>query len=162
MARGELTELTEHGDPQLIRAVETAVEASRELGAVLSAHRARTRSGARAQVALRELVARAARRVGVAVHGTLPDTTVDVGVVAMTHALALALDVAAGPGRGRSLAVAAELAAGEVELALPSSSLDVPDAGDALAIASFVVALDGGRLWCSAAGDRLVIRLPAG
>jgi hypothetical protein len=161
MALDELTELTEHGDPQVIRAIETAIEASRELNALLNVNRALTRPTAKTPIELRELVARGAERVGVAVHGVLPDATVGVSVAPMTHALALAIDVAAGTGRGRSLAVSAEVAAGSVELALHSSPLQAPNAGDALAIVGFVVERDGGRLWCSSAGTRLVLRLPA-
>ena len=162
MALEELTELTGNGDPQMIRAVEAAIEASRELSELLNINRALTRPAARTSVALRELVARAAERVSVAVHGTLPEVTVGVGVAPVTHALALAIDAAAGTGRSRSLAVSAGPAPGGVELALHSSPLQAPNAGDALAIATFVIARERGRLWCSSAGDRLVIRLPPG
>jgi hypothetical protein len=161
MAIDELTELTEHGDPQLIRAIETALDASRELNALLNLNRALTRPAAKARVALRELVARAAERVGVAVQGTLSDAhSVVVGIAPMIHALALLIDVAAGSGRGRSLAVLASPATGGVELTLHSSPLQVPNASEAVAIATFVVARDGGQLWCSASGDRMMIRLP--
>jgi hypothetical protein len=163
MALDELTELTEDGDPQLIRAIETALEASRELNALLNINRALTRPAAKARIALRELVARAAERVGVTVQGALAEAlAVTVGVAPMTHALALAIDVAAGSGRGRALAVAAEPASGGVDLVLHSSPLPAPNVNEAVAIASFVVARDGGRLWCSAAGDRMTIRLPPG
>lgn len=160
MALDELTELTEGGDPQVIRAIEAATEASRELNALLNINRALTRPAPRIQVAVRELVGRAAERVGVAVHGALPELTVGIGVAPVTHALALALDAAAGTGRGRSLAVSAAAVAGGVELVLRASPLQAAVAGDALAIATFVVARDGGRLWCSSAGDRVVIVLP--
>lgn len=162
MALDELTELTDNGDPQVVRAIEAAIEASHELSELLNVNRALTRPAARTSVVLRELVARAAERVGVAVHGTLPEVNISVGVASVTHALALAIDAAAGTGRARSLAVSAERAEGGVELALHSSPLQAPTAGDVLAIATFMIARERGRLWCSAAGDRLMIRLPPG
>jgi hypothetical protein len=161
MALDELAELTENGDPQLLRAIEAAMAASRELRELLNINRELTRPPARVPVALRELVARSAERVGVAVHGTLPEITAFVGVAPVTHALALAIDAAAGTGRSRSLAVSARASSSGVELALHSSPLQEPNAGDALAIATFVIAHQRGRLWCSAAGDRLLILLPA-
>lgn len=168
MALDELTELTEHGDPQLIRAVETALEASRELNALLNLNRTLTRPATRAAIALDELVARAAERVGVALRGAPPPgVRVHVGVAPMIHALSLAIAAAAGAGRGRTLAVTTTLgptpATGAVELALHTSPLQAPGAGEAIAIAGFVIARDGGgRLWCSSTGDRMVIRLPVG
>lgn len=176
MALDELTELTENGDPQLIRAVETALEASRELNALLNLNRTLTRPATRAAIALDELVARAAERVGVALrgaHASGAGVMVHVGVAPMIHALSLAIDAAAGSGRGRTLAVTTTLGTtlgttppappvtGAVELALHTSPLQAPSAGEAVAIAGFVIARDGGgRLWCSSSGDRMLIRLP--
>jgi hypothetical protein len=163
MALDELTELAEHGDPQMLRAIETAMEASRELNALLNLNRALTRPAVKARVTLRELVTRGAERVGVSVNGALPDSLmVSVGVAPVTHAFALSVDVAAGSGRGRALTVDTTARDGVVEIALVTSTVQPTNAADALAIASFVVAREGGRLWCSAAGDRIVIRLPAG
>ena len=150
MALDELTELTENGDPQLIRAVETALEASRELNALLNLNRALTRAVPKTLIAVSELLARGAGRAGVSVRGSLPDVSVNVGVAAMVHALALVVDIAAGTGRGRSLEVSAAQTGGDIDLALRISPQQAPTAGDALAIAGFVVGRDGGgRLWCS-------------
>jgi hypothetical protein len=170
MALDELTELTENGDPQLIRAVETALEASRELNALLNLNRTLTRPATRAAIAIDELVARAAERAGVALRGAPPaGVMVHIGVAPMIHALSLAIDAAAGTGRGRTLTVtttpgttpAATPATGAIELALHNSPLQAPSAGEAVAIAGFVIARDGGgRLWCSSTGDRMLIRLP--
>jgi hypothetical protein len=161
MALDELTELTEGGDPQIARAVETALEASRELNALLNVNRTLTRPAPRTAIKLADLIARAGERVGVVMKSQLPDLAVTVGVAPMVHALALTIDVAAGTGRGRSLAITAAKIGGDVDLVLEASPLQAASAGEALAIASFVVARDGGgRLWCSASGDRIVIRLP--
>jgi hypothetical protein len=163
MALDELTELTENGDPQLIRAVETALEASRELNALLNLNRALTRAVPKTLIAVSELLTRGADRAGVSSRGTLPDVQVNVGVAAMVHALALVVDIAAGIGRGRSLEVSATQTGGDIELVLRTSPPQAPSAGDALAIASFVVSRDGGgKLWCSSTGDAIVIRLPVG
>jgi hypothetical protein len=163
MALDELTELTEHGDPQLTRTVETALEASRELNALLNVNRTLTRPAARTATALDELVTRAAERAGVALRGGPPaGVMVSVGVAPMTHALSLAIDAAAGTGRGRTLQITAAPLPGAIELALHSSPLQAPAASEAVAIASFVIARDGGgRLWCTASGDQMVILLPA-
>lgn len=161
MALDELTELTENGDPQLIRAVETALEASRELNALLNLNRALTRPVPKTMIAVSALVARGAERAGVAVRGTLPEASVNVGVAAMVHALGLAIDIAAGTGRGRTLGVSASQAGDAIEIVLEAAPQQATSAGESLAIAGFVVARDGGgKLWCSAAGDRIVIRLP--
>lgn len=162
MALDELTELTENGDPQLIRAVETALEASRELNALLNVNRTLTRPAARTAIALDELVTRAAERVGVALRGAPPaGVTVSIGVAPMIHALSLAIDVAAGTGRGRTLAITTAPASGAIDLALQNSPLQAPTAGESIAIAGFVIARDGGgRLWCTSSGDQIVIRLP--
>jgi hypothetical protein len=162
MALDELTELTENGDPQLIRAVETALEASRELNTLLNFNRALTRPATKTAAALDELITRAAERAGVGLRGALPGgVTVHVGVAPMTHALALAIDTAAGTGRGRTLQITATPVVGAVELALHGSPLQAPTAGEAIAIAGFVIARDGGgRLWCMSSGDQMMIRLP--
>lgn len=160
MALDEIRELTEHGDPQLITAVQAALESMQEVHELLNTNRALTRPPVRFAVALHELVTRAAGLVGVTVHGSLPDTMVDVALPASMHALALALDVAAGAVRGRTLTVAAELAAREVLLVLHAASSQPANASEALAIATFVITSHGGKVWCAAAGDRLFVRLP--
>jgi hypothetical protein len=161
MALDELSELTENGDPQLIRAIEAAMEVSRELNGLLNINRALTKPAAKTAIAVRDLVKAAADRVGVALKGALPEAMVSASVAPMTHALALTIDVAAGTGRGRSLAITGAIDGREVELALPAVAIAAQpsNASESLAIATFVVARDGGRLWC-AAGDQVLVRLP--
>jgi hypothetical protein len=160
MALDELGELTEHGDPQVLRALEGALDASRELNALLNINRALTKHPAAADIAVKDLVARAAQRVAVTVQGTLPDALVSVAVPAMTHGLALVFDVAAGPGRGRALAISGSQVRGGVELVLATSATAPASASEHLALATFVIHRDGGRLWCAAEGDRLFVHLP--
>jgi hypothetical protein len=160
MALDELSELTENGDPQLIRALESALESTRELSALLNANRSLTKQSVKTPIAVGELARRAAQRVGVGLQSAMADTMVDVAVPALTHALALVIDVAAGVGRGRTVAIGSAVVAREVVVVLQASSTAPANASEALAIASFVVERDGGRLWCAAAGDRVCIRLP--
>jgi hypothetical protein len=160
MALDELSELTENGDPQLIRAIEAAAEVSRELNTLLNTNRALTKPAPKTPIALRQLLTSAAMRVGVGLQGALPDTPVNVTVPPVTHALALAIDIAAGTGRGRQLPVTITAVGREIELAVPTSPAVPANASEALAIATFVFSRDGGRMWCAASGDRLVVRLP--
>jgi hypothetical protein len=162
MALDELSELTESGDPNLIRPIEAAMHASRELNGLLNINRALTKPAARTQIALRALTGQAAERVGVRLTGELPDTAVHVAVPPVTHALALAIDVAAGAGRGRTLTVGAAPAAGGLDLLLHLQAQPPANASDSLAIATFVIAREGGRMWCASASERLVVRLPTG
>ncbi len=159
MALDELGELTEHGDPQVLRALEGALEASRELNALLNINRALTKVPAKADIAVQALVSRAAQRVAVTVQGALPDALVGVAVPAMTHGLALVFDVAAGPGRGRALEITGAQVPGGVELAIAAATSPA-NASEHLALAAFVLHRDGGRLWCAAQGDQLFVHLP--
>ena len=90
--------------------------------------------------------------------GALPDANAGVGVAPMIHALALRSIAAAGTARAARRCAEVD---GAVELALHSSPLQAPTAGEAIAIAGFVIARDGGgRLWCTSSGDQMMIRLP--
>ena len=160
MALDELSELAEGGDPQLLRPIEAALHVSRELNALLNVNRALTKPAAKTAIALPVLVAQAAERMAVKLDGALPGVTVSVPVPPVTHALALAIDVAAGGGRSRTLAVAAVAAERSVELVLHAHATPPSNASEALAIASFVIARDGGQLWCASGGQRVVVRLP--
>lgn len=159
MSIDELGELAE-ADEQISRVAETALQALREVLALLNLNRALTKPPARTAVALREILERASNRVYVTLVGTLVDTTVNVAAPSTIHAVSLAFDVAAGPGRGRSLAVTAELAAQHVELRLTCSSVTSPESSESLTIATFVLVRDGGSLYCTEDGSQLVLRLP--
>lgn len=164
MALDELTELSENGDPQLIHAIESALESTRELNALLNLNRALTKAPAKAAIRLGELVATSARRVGISVQGALPDASVSVAIAAVTHALSLAMDVAGGVGRSRQLAISSEMtiagAPGAVTLTLGQSPPAPTSASELLAIAAYAIARDGGAVWCSDDGSKLFVRLP--
>src|SRR5262249_17799535 len=140
MALDELSELTENGDPQLIRAIEAAMEGSRELNGLLNINRALTKPAPRTPIPIRDLMKSAADRVAVGLPGAPPDARVTVTVPPMTHALALTIDVAAGSGRGRHLALTAAPVGREVEIALPMAPTQPANASESLSIATFVVA----------------------
>jgi len=162
MALDELGELAEGGDPQMIRAIEAATESTRELHALLNINRALTKPQTRGPTALHDLLVKAAQRVGITLHGAPPASApllVEVAAPSVTHALALVLDVAAGSGRGRSLQLAASEGASTVELSLAAAQPPPSNASEMLAIASYVLTRDSGKLWCT--GDnRIVVQLP--
>lgn len=159
MALDEISELS-HSDAQLSRAAETALDSLREVLALLNVNRALTKPPVRTAVALREVLARAAERVHVSLDGELVDATLHVSAPATIHALSLAFDVAAGPGRGRNLPATAHLDATHVELRLDCSPSPPSNSGESLAIAAFVFGRDNGSLRCAASGSQLIIRLP--
>lgn len=159
MAIDEIGELAEN-DPPIARAAETALESLREVLALLNVNRALTKPAARTPVALREILDRASARVYVTLDGVLPDATLHVSPPSTIHALALAFDIAAGPGRGRTLSVTHRLDGGHIELRLACSPAPPVDSTEAVAVATFVLARDGGSLTCASDGSSLVLRLP--
>ena len=160
MALDEITEGLEGGDPQLQRTAETAMVALKELNGLLNQNRALTKPPVASRIGLRELVARASERVYVTIQTELPDVMHDVGVAAIVHGLSLAFDVAAGPGRGRTLAASTTIADGQLVMALQASTSPPTNAAESLSIATFLIARDRGELRCSDAGKQLVIRIP--
>ena len=160
MSLDELSELGAQGNGEIARVAETAQTTLQELLALLNLNRALTRPPVRTRVALRELLSRACERVYVTLAGEVPDVTVEVAAAATIHALSLTLDVAAGPGRGRTLALRSRLEAGQLEIDLDASPLTPAGAPEALAVAAFVLARDHGELRCTGRGERMIVRLP--
>ncbi len=159
MSVDEIGELA-HSDEQIRRSAETALEALRDVLALLNVNRALTKPAAPAAVELREILAGASGRVYITLVGELVDATVRVSAPATIHALSLAFDVAAGPGRGRTLAATAQVEGSHVELRLSCSPSPPADSPESISIATFVLARDGGSLHCAEDGSQLVIRLP--
>lgn len=161
MALEELGELVvDHEGIEL--PVETARSALRDLLAVLSANRALAKPHAPVPTTLHEVVQRAARGVGVAVRGELPETALRLSVPGATHALALLLDVAAGPSRGgRTVDIA--VAPGDpliVTLVGTPETRAKESAGESVAIAAYLIERERGTLRCGGRGERFVIALP--
>ncbi len=158
MSIDEIGELAQ-SDESISRAAETALESLRAVLALLNLNRALTKPPARTAVALREILDRAAARVYITLVGTLVDATLDVAAPSTIHALSLAFDVAAGPGRGRNLAATARVDGLQVELRLACSPSPPAESADGLALAAFVLERDGGSMYCTADGAHLVLRL---
>ncbi len=160
MALDELEDLTRsHRDPQVQRNIAAAQEALHGALELLADSRELTKPPVQAVVALRELVDRAGARVQVVVRGELPAASIRVAVSPTVHALSLVFDVAAAPAHGRSVAVVAAIGDDRVQLAVPIAA-EANGLGEAIAIATFVLARDGGDLCCASDGSRLFAYLP--
>lgn len=146
-------------DPDLRRAVETAQLSLAEASALLTANRALTRTSVRTKAALRDVVTAATERVGVALHGELPDGEVEAVVPLLVQGLGLALDAIAGTGRARTVDVAVTRDGARVELVFAAAGEPAKTVGDALALASFILAREHGELRCGR-DHRLHVRLP--
>jgi hypothetical protein len=159
MALEELDELAaKRGDDELRRTAAEASSAAQEVAELLAANRALSRTTSRSSEPLRELLQRAGERSGVVLVGELPEVEVAVVAPVAIQALALVLDVAAGPGRGGRLATTCRRTGQTLELALAVVKPAPPLAGEHLALASETLHHDGIELRCS--GDRIVLRMP--
>jgi hypothetical protein len=155
MSLDEIAEYVEREpDPALRQAVEDAMGALKEATALLGSNRALTRTATKSKALLRDVIQAAADRIGVIVHGTLPEGQIEAAVPLLQQALGLALDALAGSGRGRSLAV---VTTGDT-VVFHANAPAAPGLADALTLAAFVVSAAGGELRC---GDgTLSVRLP--
>lgn len=163
MALDEISELAETLDPSnresVARATEGAQACLKDVLAILNTNRAMTKPAMRAPVALADLTARAGDRVYVTLQGTLPELDVSVSAPTMIHALSLLFDIAGGPGRGRTIPVDVTRTPTHVSISLAVAATASPGS-EPLALASFVLARDGGSLHCANDGQRFVIELP--
>jgi hypothetical protein len=160
----ELAEtLGARGDAELGQLAADGLALATEVVETLTAFRALTRAQPPAPHGLRELIERAAARVGVTLVGELASLEVSVMVAApaATQALALALDAAAGPGRGREVAIAGRLRGARVEIAIQVARVPARAASEHLALAAAAIARDGGELQCSPPELRVWL-VPAG
>jgi len=160
MAIDEIGEVSGEIPPPVMRAIDTAQGALREVLVLLNGNRTLTKPPVRTRIPLADLLARAAERVYVNLHDTPTSVSVEVAVPAMTHALALVLDVAGGPGRGRSVEATTVVEAGHAVISIGAASESSHNAGESLAIASFALQRERGTLHCAGEGSRIVVRLP--
>ncbi len=159
MALDEINELA-GPDTELSRTADMAQAALQDLNRLLVSNRTLTKPPVRTRVGLAELTARASERYSVVVRGTIPNAEVELAVPLVIHALALALDASAGPGRSRSLDVDGRIIDGKrAELSFASTPIPANNASESLAIASWVLAREGGELRC-APDARVIVRLP--
>ena len=150
--------LAEHGDPELHRTASDASTAAQELAGLVTASRALTRSPGPSRSSLHELVAASCDRAGVDLATELPAVELELVVPHAIHALSLAIEVAAGPGRGRPLESSCRVDGARVELVLSAAKQSTSYASEFLALASAILRRDRGDLRCGA--DRLVVWLP--
>ncbi len=156
-----IEELEELGDTDDVRsAAATAGAAVREMQALFMANRALSRPPQRAPAPLGELIAAAAQRAGIKTHGELPAEHVEVSLSAITHALAIVLDLAAGPSKlGRSIELGGTIEGSSVVVTICGSGDPLPaSAAEVLALASFALAREQGELRCGPSS--FSIRLP--
>ncbi len=156
-------EISEQGtglDPQIGRAAETALDSLKDLLALLNVNRSLTKPPTRAAVAIADLVKRSAERVYVTVTGEIVDATIEVSAPSTIHALSLVLDVAGGPGRGRTIAATSGLDGSHVELRLAASDSPPHGTAESLAVATYVLGRERGSLRCTVDGTQIIARFP--
>ena len=143
IALDEITEIAEaSGDAALVLAAETATGSVRELNTLLVGNRALTKAPVRTETTLRELFVTAAERVSVRIVGELPERPLQVAVPAITHVLALLIDLAAElTPSGRAVTIEGAILRAKKT---PQPAL--------LALAEFALGRDGGSLAITPAG----------
>lgn len=161
MTLDEINELANSSDMEPI--VASAGETVRELSKLLAANRSLARPSRRERHTVSKLIGLAAERTGVRVPTTIPALEVEVGLLATTHALALILDLAAGPvplGRTVEIDVSARAAFAVLTVTGPAAALQpLPSTfNDVMALASFAFAREAGQIRCGP--NRFTIRLP--
>lgn len=160
MSIDEIGEISGEHSPTLVRALDTAHTALRDVLELLNTNRALTKAPVRTRAPLSVLLARAAERVYVTLRGPSALPEVEVSTPAITHALALLLDVAGGPGRGRVVDTETTIVNERAVVTFVASPDPPPNAPESLALAAFVIAREGGELRCSSGHTRLIVRLP--
>lgn len=161
-----LDEISELAGEEARAAAESASVALRELHGLFTQNRALAKSPQLTRGQLKDLLAKAADRAGVKILGEVAATEIEVSPPAMTHALAVLFDLVAGPAqlvRAVDVSVASDGAHTVITLRGPANAnaKQPPNASELLAIASFVVARDGGELRCRNGGESYIIKLLA-
>ena len=161
MALDEIAELADSED--LKQVANGAGLTVRELNTMLAANRALSRAPRREPVALSTLIERAAERSGVHIMANLPKLDVDVALPSIAHAIAVVLDLAAGPlklGRNVEISALTEATSLVIVMVGPPTAMDTlpANANDVMALATFALGREGGELRCGT--DRFTIRLP--
>lgn len=160
MALDEISELIGEQESDLRTATETAQTAVRQVHALLTANRALTKAPLRTVAVIPELLHRAAERHAVKLRGDVASLEVNVAAPAVTHALAVLLDLIAGPpAGGHTVEVSVRSDAGRVTLTLTGNAEPThPNANELIAIASFVLSGESGELRCGP--RRFTVELP--
>lgn len=160
MAIEELDEIAQHADVRSVAA--TATTALRDLQALFAANRALSRPPVRKPTPLRELFAAAAQRAGVKTLGDLPAQQVEISQSAITHALAIVLDLAAGPTRqARVVELSTEISATHAIVSVAAAGgAPSANASEVLALAGFTLLREQGELRCGPSSFAIWLPLP--
>lgn len=156
MAIDEVLELATQPDVKL--AAETAHTALGELNQLLQQNRALTKAPVATRISIKDLFGLAATRCGVSIRGALPAGTLAVAVPLTTQGLSLVFEAASGTERQRTIEVAASIAANQLEVSLSLPAVIEPSVGTGLALATWIIAREGGELRCDP--HCLIVRLP--
>ncbi|MGE5185416.1 MAG: hypothetical protein ACM31C_25305 [Acidobacteriota bacterium] len=162
MALDEIGELADEASPELRAELDTAHGALRDLHALLNDNRGLAKPPQLTLVKLRDVVARAAQRVGVRLRGEPGDADVRVAVPLMTHGIELLLDLVGGASsHGRIVELAVAHAGDRVRLALsgPAGARPAARADEVFAFAAYAVHRNQGELTCLG-DDKVVVELP--
>lgn len=155
-----LDEIGELVDGELRIAAETAQGAVRELHGLVMVNRALTKRPQRKRVPLRELVGAAAGRAGMKLRGEIPVIDVEIAPPSITHALALVLDLVAGPVSGtRTADVSHRIEEGAIVVEVTNTATTPStQTNELLCVASFLLRREDGSLACQPNG--FVVTLP--
>ena len=162
MALDEIEELSE-GRADLRQAAATAQSSLRELNQLIVANRALAKGPQRKRTPVSEVITRAADRSGVHVGGEITPLEVEIALPSIVHAVALVLDLVAGPttlGRVVSLTSTVDGRHLSLELVGPAGGTTTlpPNGNEMIAIASFALKREDGALRCGV--DRFTVKLP--
>lgn len=156
-------EIGELANEEVRGAVKTAQTALRDLNQLLTINRALAKAPQPKATPLRELMTRAAERFGVKVRGEVPAVDVIVALPSISHALALLLDMTAGPlQQARTVAVESSVADGRVTLTLaatgPLGGGKSANPNELVAVVVYMLRREDGVLSCRP--DGFVVALP--
>jgi hypothetical protein len=154
-------EIGESANDELKGAAATAAAAIRDLHALLTVNRALAKPPQRKKTPLSELLTRAAERNGVRLIGDTPAVAVHVALPSIAHALAMLLDLAAGPIQG-TRSVSLSVATGpriRIQITASNGFATLPNANEQISLAAFLMKREDGTLACQPNG--FVVELPA-
>ncbi len=154
MALDESLELIGDDKPDVAHSLEIAMTSLRELHGLLTENRALAKAPARKDAKLAELLTRASMRAGVRLDGDIPDVTVHVAPPSMVHALALILEVHAGPQQG-SRVITVDVKAGSRVILGLTGTAPQESALDPIAIATWLIEREDGAVFSAPAGVQI-------
>ncbi len=159
MALDEVQEALGDAGPDVARPLEMAMTALKDLHALLTENRALAKAPGRKDVALGDVIARAAARAGVTVRGeAAPAVTVHIAPPSIVQALSLLCAVVAGPHKGvRTIDVSSAVENERVVLRLTGAPPE-GSALDAITVATWLLEREDGAVLSAPNG--FVVHVP--